>query len=47
MTPIDASATEVRRLLRQPKSAERAQRLSAMVPAAVLDYIDLHHLYRD
>lgn len=47
MTPIDASATEVRRLLRQPKSAERAQRLSAMVPAGVLDYIDLHHLYRD
>ena len=47
MTPVNASATEVRRLLRQPNSAERAQRLSAMVPAAVLDYIDLHHLYRD
>jgi nicotinate-nucleotide adenylyltransferase len=46
MTPVDASATEVRRLLRQPKSAERAQRLSAMVPAPVLDYIDLHRLYR-
>ena len=47
MTPVDASATEVRRLLREPDSTERAQRLSAMVPAAVLDYIDSHHLYRD
>ena len=47
MTPVNASATEVRRLLRQPNSTERAQRLSAMVPAAVLDYIDSHHLYRD
>jgi nicotinate-nucleotide adenylyltransferase len=47
MTPVDASATEVRRLLREPHSTERAQRLSAMVPAAVLDYIDSHHLYRD
>ena len=47
MTPVNASATEVRRLLRQPYSAERAQRLSAMVPVAVLDYIDSHHLYRD
>ena len=47
MTPVDASATEVRRLLRQPTSTERAQRLSAMVPAAVLDYIGSHHLYRD
>jgi nicotinate-nucleotide adenylyltransferase len=46
MTPIDTSATEVRRLLREPNSTERAQRLSAMVPAAVLDYIDSHHLYR-
>lgn len=47
MTPVHASATEVRRLLREPPSTERAQRLSAMVPAAVLDYIDSHHLYRD
>jgi nicotinate-nucleotide adenylyltransferase len=47
MTPVDASATEVRRLLRQLNSAERSQRLSAMVPAAVLNYIDSHHLYRD
>ena len=47
MTPVAASATEVRGLLRQPHSAERSRRLSAMVPAAVLDYIDLHHLYRD
>ena len=47
MTPVDASATEVRRLLRESPSTERAQRLSAMVPAVVLDYIDSHHLYRD
>ena len=47
MTPVDASATEVRRLLRESPSTERAQRLSAMVPGAVLDYIDSHHLYRD
>lgn len=47
MTPVDASATEVRRLLREPVSAEREQRLLAMVPAAVLDYIDSHRLYRD
>ena len=47
MTPVNVSATEVRRLLRQPDSTERAQRLSAMVPDAVLDYIDSHQLYRD
>ena len=47
MTPIDASATEVRHLLREPASTEREQRLSAMVPATVLNYIDQHHLYRD
>jgi len=47
MTPVDVSATEVRRLLHERPSTERAQRLSAMVPAAVLDYIDSHHLYRD
>lgn len=47
MTPVDVSATEIRRLLRERRSAEREQRLSAMVPAAVLDYIYLHHLYQD
>ncbi len=47
MTPVDASATEVRRLLREHPSAEREQHLSAMVPAVVLDYIDSHRLYRD
>lgn len=47
MTPVDVAATEVRRLLREPASAEGAQRLSAMVPAAVLDYIDSHQLYRN
>ena len=47
MTPVDASATEVRSLLGEAPSTERAQRLSAMVPALVLDYIDSHHLYRN
>lgn len=47
MTPSDASATEVRRLLNEPPSAEKAQRLSAMVPQTVLDYIHQHHLYRN
>ena len=47
MTPVDASATEVRRLLRESPSTEKAQRLSAMVPAVVLDYINSHQLYRD
>jgi len=47
MTPVDVSATKVRRLLHEPPSTERAQRLSVMVPAMVLDYIDSHHLYRD
>ena len=47
MTPTDASATEVRHWLREPLSTERAQRLSVMVPAVVLDYIDSHHLYRN
>lgn len=47
MTPVDASATEVRRLLREPQTMQSEQRLAAMVPAAVLDYIDMHHLYRE
>ncbi len=47
MTPVDASATEVRRLLSQPESTKKAQRLSAMVPAVVLDYIQSRHLYRN
>ena len=47
MTPSDASATEVRRLLNEPPSAKKAQRLSAMVPQTVLDYIQQHHLYRN
>ena len=47
MTPVDASATEVRRLLGQTPSAHIEQRLAAMVPAGVLDYIRLHNLYRN
>lgn len=47
MTPVDASATEVRHLLLGAQTAQAAQRLTAMVPAAVLDYIHTHHLYRN
>lgn len=46
MTPVDASATEIRALLAQPPSASRDQRLAQIVPAAVLDYIRQHRLYR-
>jgi nicotinate-nucleotide adenylyltransferase len=45
MTPVDASATEVRALLAQPPSPARDSRLVEVVPAAVLDYIRAHHLY--
>ena len=45
MTPVDASATEVRRLLAQPATSADAARLAAMVPPPVLDYIHSHHLY--
>jgi nicotinate-nucleotide adenylyltransferase len=46
MAPVDASATEIRALLAQPPSPARDARLAATVPAAVLDYIRGHHLYR-
>jgi nicotinate-nucleotide adenylyltransferase len=46
MTPVDASATEIRALLAQPHGAQRDARLTAVVPAAVLDYIRAHRLYR-
>jgi nicotinate-nucleotide adenylyltransferase len=45
MTPVDASATEIRALLAQPASAARDARLAAIVPAAVLDYIRANSLY--
>lgn len=45
MQPSDASATEIRALLKQPPSAERDARLAALLPPAVLDYIRAHHLY--
>jgi nicotinate-nucleotide adenylyltransferase len=44
MTPVDASATEVRRLLARSTPADAA-RLAATVPPPVLDYIRAHHLY--
>ncbi len=46
MEPVDASATEIRALLRAPASPERDARLAQIVPAAVLDYIRAHDLYR-
>jgi nicotinate-nucleotide adenylyltransferase len=45
MTPVDVSATEVRRLLGQARTSEDDARLAAAVPPAVLDYIRAHHLY--
>jgi len=46
MAPVDASATEIRALLRQPPSPERDARLAQIVPPAVLDYIRANDLYR-
>jgi len=46
MTPVDASATEIRGLLARPPSPARDSRLAEIVPAPVLDYIRAHHLYR-
>ena len=45
MTPVDASATEIRALLAQPPSPARDSRLAEIVPAPVLDYIRANHLY--
>jgi nicotinate-nucleotide adenylyltransferase len=47
MTPVDASATEVRRLLAARRSAADEARLAATVPPPVLDYIRAHHLYAE
>lgn len=44
MTPVDASATEVRALLKGSDAAGE-RRLAQLVPAPVLDYIRAHHLY--
>jgi nicotinate-nucleotide adenylyltransferase len=45
MTPVDASATEIRALLAQPPCPARDARLAEIVPARVLDYIRANHLY--
>ena len=45
MTPVDASATEIRALLAQPPSPARDGRLAEVVPGPVLDYIRANHLY--
>lgn len=47
MTPVDASATEIRALLAQPPSRARDARLAQCVPRAVLDYIARHRLYME
>jgi len=47
MTPVDVSATEVRRLLATPESAGTAARLATLVPPPVLAYIRQHHLYSE
>ena len=44
MSPVDASATEARRLLANPQAGAES-RLARLLPAAVLDYIRAHHLY--
>jgi nicotinate-nucleotide adenylyltransferase len=44
MTPVEASATEIRRLLAADTPDSRA-RLARLVPAPALDYIRAHHLY--
>lgn len=41
MTPLAVSATQVRALLASGRSARY------LLPPAVIDYIDLHHLYRN
>lgn len=45
MTAVDASATEARHLLAQRREPISDDRLAAIVPRAVLDYIRAHHLY--
>jgi nicotinate-nucleotide adenylyltransferase len=45
MTPIDASATELRLLLAGPRTPEEEATVAAWVPPPVLDYIRAHHLY--
>jgi nicotinate-nucleotide adenylyltransferase len=45
MTPVDVSATEIRRLLGRRGDADEDLRLAALVPPPVLDYIRTHHLY--
>ena len=45
MTPVDASATEIRALLSEPPSAAGRQRLAALLPAPVLLYIRRERLY--
>jgi nicotinate-nucleotide adenylyltransferase len=45
MTPVDASATEIRALLAEPATPTREARLAQLLPAAALDYIRRLRLY--
>jgi nicotinate-nucleotide adenylyltransferase len=45
MPPADVSATEIRQLLRAPRTAAVDARLAQLLPEAVLDYIRAHRLY--
>jgi len=45
MTPVDVSATELRRLLSRPRAPEEEALIAASVPPPVFDYIREHHLY--
>jgi len=45
MTPVDVSATDVRRLLAQASTPAEQSRLAASVPPRVINYIRAHHLY--
>jgi nicotinate-nucleotide adenylyltransferase len=45
MTPVDASATAIRALLKAPRTAAGDARLASVVPAPVLDYIRARKVY--
>lgn len=47
MTPVEASATEIRRLLAMPDSSDAGARLATLVPPPVLAYIREHQLYAE
>ena len=46
MTPVDASATQIRALLAAPATPTREAELAQLLPAAALDYIRRLRLYQ-